>query len=50
MQNNKNNVAPQGAGAAPSGLATEQGGISRRRAVFLSAFPLNALPRRFRRG
>jgi hypothetical protein len=36
------NTAADAAGAAPPGLATEQGG---RRVVFLNALPLNALPR-----
>jgi len=39
----QNGMAPQGAGAASPGLATEQVG---RRVVFLNAMPLNSLPRR----
>jgi hypothetical protein len=38
----QNMAARRAAGAAPPGLATEQGG---RRLVFLNALPLNALPR-----
>ena len=38
----QNRTAPQGAGAAGAGPATEQ---APRRAVFLNALPLNALPR-----
>jgi hypothetical protein len=43
MAQTQNQVAAErAAGAAPPGLATEQGG---RRVVFLNALPLNALPR-----
>ena len=43
MAQTQNNMAAEGAaGAAPPGLATEQGG----RIVFLNALPLNSLPRR----
>jgi hypothetical protein len=42
-QTQNNAAAERAAGAAPPGLATEQGG---RRIVFLNALPLNALPRR----
>ena len=44
MAQAQNQMPAEGAaGAAPPGLATEQGG---RRIVFLNAMPLNSLPRR----
>ena len=43
MQNRNSQVAPHGAGAAGAGPANQQ---APRRAVFLNALPLNAMPRR----